>query len=200
MPKVSPTLKRSLKKLPLRKAELEQQFPATTVEVWSFDEHRLGLKPIVRKVWAVVGERPVAVVDYRYEWTYLYGFVHPQTGSTEWLILPRVNVDWFNLALQSFAEAVGAGPNKHILLVLDGAGWHRSERLCIPEGIHLEILPPYSPELQPAERLWRLADEPLVNRCFESLDQLEDVLEERCLTLASMTEDIRALTNYHWWP
>ena len=200
MPKGRRTLKLPLKKLPQRKAELERQFPNAAVELWSSDEHRLGLKPIVRKVWALIGERPVAVVDYRYEWTYLYGFVHPQTGNTEWLILPRVNVDWFNLALQSFAAAVGAGPNKHILLVIDGAGWHRSARLRIPEGIHLQILPPYSPELQPAERLWRLADEPLANRCFDSLEQLEDVLEERCRTLTSMTEDIRALTHYHWWP
>ena len=62
MPKVSRKLKLHLKKLPQRKAELERQFPNATVELWSSDEHRLGLKPIVRKVWALIGERPVAVV------------------------------------------------------------------------------------------------------------------------------------------
>ena len=68
-----------------------------------------------------MGERPIADVNHRYEWTYLYGFVHPQTGETEWFILPRVNTIWFNLALATFAAQVGAGAQKHILLVLDGA-------------------------------------------------------------------------------
>jgi len=168
--------------------------------VWSFDEHRLGLKPIVRKVWAPVGERPIAQVNHRYEWTYLYGFVHPATGQTEWLILPRVNVEWFNQALQVFAQQVGAGPNKQVLLVLDGAGWHRSDKVVVPQGVHLQLLPPYSPELQPAERLWSLADDPVVNRCFEEIEQIEDVLELRCQTLSSMHSEVQALTNYHWWP
>ena len=73
----------------------------------------------------------------------MYSFVHPNSGETEWFLLPRVNVDWFNLALEHFAKALGAGQTKQILLVIDGAGWHRSERVKIPEGIHLEILPPY---------------------------------------------------------
>lgn len=153
----------------------------------------------MRKVWAPIGERPIAAVNYRYEWTYLYGFVPPQTGDTEWFILPRVNTAWFTQALKAFAQAVGAGPDKRILLVVDGAGWHRSQKLEVPEGIHLEILPPYSPELQPAERLWRLADEPLVNRCFDQIGELEDILAERCRTLLTMNDEIRALTHYHWW-
>ncbi len=92
------------------------------------------------------------------------------------------------------------GANTQILLVIDGAGWHRSDKVVVPEGIHLELLPPYSPELQSAERLRRTAGEPLVNRCFDTIDDLEDVLAQRCLTLLSMTDEVQALTNYHWWP
>lgn len=167
--------------------------------MWAFDEHRVGLKPILRKVWSPIGERPIAPVNHRYEWIYLYGFVCPNTGNTEWYILPRVNVNWFNEALKAFAQAVGAGTNKRILLSIDGAGWHRSERVEVPEGIHLEFLPPYSPELQPAERLWSLADEPLVNRCFDTIEQVEDILVERCQTLMNtMQNQIQALTQFHW--
>ena len=151
-------------------------------------------------MWAPIGERPIATVSHRYEWLYLYGIVHPESGQCEWLILPRVNVQWFNLALQDFARVVGAGPEKQILLVIDGAGWHRSERVVVPAGIHLEFLPPYSPELQPAERLWQLADEPLVNRHFETLDELEAVLAQRCCTLSAMPEVVRGRTHFHWWP
>jgi hypothetical protein len=56
------------------------------------DEHRLGLKPIIPKIWAKVGQRPVAEIEPGYDWTYLYRFVHPATGKTEWLILPRVRL------------------------------------------------------------------------------------------------------------
>ena len=78
-------------------------------------------------------------------------------GRTSWLLLPTVDVEVFSLALAAFAEEVGAGPNKHIVLVLDRAGWHSSARLSVPEGIHLVFLPPHSPEVQPSERLWPLS-------------------------------------------
>jgi transposase len=58
------------------------------------------------------------------------------------------------------ARATCAGQSKTILLVMDRAGWHISERLVIPSGMYVEYLPAYSPELQPAERLWSVTDEP----------------------------------------
>lgn len=188
------------KQLPELVQQVQKQHPNAQVEVWAFDEHRLGLKPILKRVWTPIGERPIAVVNHRYEWLYLYGYVQPQTGKTEWFIIPRVNVEWFNLSLKSFATAVGASKNKIILLVIDRAGWHLSQKVEVPEGIILEPLPPYSPELQPAERLWALADEPLVNKNFETLDELETVLAQRCRILTEMTKTIQALTNYYWWP
>ncbi len=91
------------------------------------------------------------------------------------------------------------GKSKIILLVMDRAGWHRSERVILPSGIYVEYLPPYSPELQPAERLWSVADEPLVNKSFDKIQDLEAVLEERCQILSTtMTEPIKNMTNYYW--
>ncbi len=49
--------------------------PAATVSLWAEDEHRLGLLPVVRRVWAPKGQRPTAPVERRYEWLYVYGFV-----------------------------------------------------------------------------------------------------------------------------
>ncbi len=86
----------------------------------------------------------------QYEWVWVYGFVRPRTGDTEWLLLPRVNKELMGLALEHFARAVGAGPTKQVIVLLDRAGWHTSDKVVIPEGIHLEFLPAYSPELQPA--------------------------------------------------
>ncbi len=87
---------------------------------------------------------------------------------------------------------------KKVLLVEDNAGWHRSQKCKIPEGLIIEFLPAYSPELQPAERLWTLIDEPLVNESFETIDEIEELLVKRCNILGEMKEDIKNLTNYHW--
>ena len=119
--------------------------------VWCEDEARLGLKPIVRKAWSPVGHRPRVEVHQRYEWTYLYAFVHPKSGEVRWLILPTVNAEVFSVALEHFAREVGASTKKRIILVLDRAGWHTTKKkLKAPEGIDLEFLPSHSPELQPA--------------------------------------------------
>jgi hypothetical protein len=89
---------------------------------------------------------------------------------------------------------------KHILLVLDQAGWHTSKELKVPEGIDLEFVPSASPELQPSERLWPLSNEGVANRHFEEIEELEEALIERCVALCDQLEVIRSYTRYHWWP
>ncbi|MDB9416501.1 IS630 family transposase, partial [Microcystis aeruginosa CS-556/03] len=64
--------------------------------------------------------------------------------------------------------------------------------------IMLDFLPAYSPELQPAERLWSLVDEPLVNAYFETIEEIEEILITRCQYLETTTNEIKNLTNYHW--
>jgi transposase len=125
--------------------------------------------------------------------------VRPSTGEEQWLLLPTVSVAVFSIALAHFARAVGAGPNKRILLVLDGAGWHAGGDLQIPDGIDLVFQPPYSPELQPAERLWPLVNEVVANRVVETLDDVEALLVERCRTLAGDPERLRDQSRFHWW-
>lgn len=167
--------------------------------MWCEDEHRVGLKPILRRVYVPEGEVPIASVNWRFEWLWLYAWVTPQSGQTYWWILPYVNTTLFSRVLADFAQAFGAGPHKRILLVLDQAGWHSSPKLKIPDGIHLFPLPSHSPELQPAERLWPIVNEPIANRAFDSLDELEAVLVKRCQVLLNQEHLIRGLTHFHWW-
>lgn len=84
--------------------------------------------------------------------------------------------------------------------MLDRAGWYSSPDLDVPEGVHLAFLPPASPELQPAERLWPLLDEPVANRAFATLDELEDVLADRCLVLEAHRRTVKTHTGIRWWP
>src|SRR5262249_59383830 len=86
------------KELRERVREVAAAHPGVPVELWTMDERRVGLKPILRRVWARRGRRPVVRVHHRYRWTYVYGFVRPATGATAWLILPRVAAAGFRLA------------------------------------------------------------------------------------------------------
>jgi hypothetical protein len=158
------------------------------------DEHRLGLRPVLRRVWALSGQRPVVRVYHRYEWLYVYCLVRPSTGHSCWLILPAVNAQVFALALEHVAREGGAGAENRILLVLDQAGYHTSGEVHVPEGIDLEFLPAYSPELQPAERLWPLTNEGVANKFFADLDELEEALIKRCGALADQPALIRSPT------
>lgn len=181
-------------------SDVQTEHPQAQVELWCMDEHRIGLKPLLRKVWALKGRRPGVTVQHRYQWLYLYGFVRPHSGETFWLLMPQVNTSAYSRALQEFAASVGCGRDKQIVLVEDNAGWHTSQKVVVPEGLHRERLPPYSPELQPAERLWPLTNEALVNQHFADLTTLSEVQAERCRTIQHLREQIRSRTHFHWWP
>ena len=179
---------------------MRQAYPAATVCLWAQDEHRLGLLPVIRRVWAPKGQRPTAHVQRQYTWLYVYGFVRPRTGQSWWCLLPTVTTEAFALALATFARDEEIDADHRAVLVVGQAGWHTSPTLVLPEGIDLVFLPPASPELQPAERLWGLVDEPVVNQAFPGLEALETVLVNRCRTLEADWERIKSHTRFHWWP
>ncbi|WP_425556258.1 transposase [Deinococcus rubellus] len=85
-----------------------------------------------------------------------------------------------------------AGHKRDIIPVLDGAGCHTTPLLRCPDGITLVFLPPYSPELQSAERLWQRTDVPLENRHFETLTQLQKTLAAQCCWLEKQQNRIAA--------
>ena len=95
-----------------------------------------------------------------------------------------------------------------MLIVLDNAGWHKAKVLRVRDGLEFVFLPAYqrihgflySPELQPAERLWALCDETVTNRCLESVDALETTLSVQCERLMGDAGRVRAQTLFYWWP
>jgi hypothetical protein len=151
-------------------------------------------------MWAPKGQRPIVKVQTQYEWLYLFAFVRPQTGETIWYILPECNTQAFQVVLDSFAKDRKSSEDPHVLLVLDQAPWHMSKQLELPSGLETLPLPPYSPELQPAEHLWHRSDETIVNRSFQTLDQLQASLSEQCVRLIHQPQLIKDLCLFHWWP
>jgi len=158
------------------------------------------LKPVHRRVWAPIGERPIALGHHRYEWLTSPHSWPPASGETVWYLSNGIDKPFFAKLLEAFARETGAGRDRIIVLQLDNAGWHGLQNLPVPDGIRLVYQPPYSPELQPAEHLWPLVDEPLANTHFDTIDDLDAVVANRCCNLSHDEKIIAQHTNFHWWP
>jgi len=170
--------KRLLKKLP----ELVRKRPEA--EVFFFDEGRFGFQPVTGRRWARKGARPTVVVRPGYQNFYVYSAISPRTGEGVSLFLPWVNTAMMEVFLDHLSQSLG---ERCCFLVMDQAGWHVSGDLKLPANIELVFLPPYSPELNPVERLWQwLKRHSLRNRCYEDLEAIMDAVQD-CLRTATPT-------------
>jgi hypothetical protein len=121
------------------------------VTLWFQDEARVGQKGRLRHRRWTRGRRPPGACDHRFEWAYVFAAVQPASGEASAPVLPEVSTR----ATASFLERLAAAPapDERAVLVLDGAGWHGSKALAVPPNLTLVPLPPYSPELNPVERV-----------------------------------------------
>jgi len=150
---------------------VREQHPDQTVEVWFQDEARFGQKGSLTRVWARRGSRPTRCKQTEYDWVYAYGAANPLTGDSLCWLMPTVNTPLMRLYLDRLARH--AGPTRHIVLVLDQAGWHVAKDLRVPANVTLLFLPPYSPELNPIERIWcYLKEHHLSNRIYADYQAL----------------------------
>lgn len=162
--------------------------------VFFFDEARFGLQPQIARQWALRGKSLSAPIKTGYSNFYLYAAVDPKGGECFILELPRVDTEIVNIFLQELSETYS---DKRILLIWDQAGYHRSKDLQIPANIVIESLPPYSPELNPAERLWRwLRRHACRNRLFKSLDEQAEALTQTIRNLNSAQIAEMCACNY----
>ena len=140
-------------------------------EVWFQDEARFGQKGSLTRVWARRGSRPTRLKQTEYDWVYAYGAANPLSGDSLAWLMPTVNTGLMSLYLEHLGRHVG--PARHVVLVLDQAGWHVAKDLRVPVNITLLFLPPYSPELNPIERVWCfLKEHHLSNRVYADYDDL----------------------------
>jgi hypothetical protein len=116
------------------------------------DEARVGQKGRVGHRWWARGRRPPGRCDKRFERAYLFAAVEPATGADVALVLPEATTAAMGLFLAVFGRSLPE--DVHAALVLDRAGWHGAEALAVPANVTLVPLPPYSPELNPVERVW----------------------------------------------
>jgi transposase-like protein len=102
---------------------------------------------MLTRIWVPRGSRPRAPRDTRYKWAYIFGAVCPSRATTAALVMPRADTSAMNAHLAEIAKTVA--PGAHAVLVMDGAGWHNSSALRIPNNITNVTHPPYAPERNP---------------------------------------------------
>jgi transposase len=160
------------------------------------DEARFGRISDCRYCWAKFPLRPTVKAMLTHQYVYAYAAVSVPQGNFDSLVLPHVNSNCMAIFL---AEISARYPNENIVMVLDGAGWHKSQSMPIPPNIRLISLPPYSPELNPVEHLWdELREKYFHNRAFESLDALEDHLVQGLLNLENNNPRVQSICNWPW--
>ena len=160
------------------------------------DEARFGRLSRCRYCWAKFPLRPTVKAMLIHQYVYAYGAVSIPQGNFDSLVLPHVNGSCMALFL---AEMSRRYPNDNIVMVLDGAGWHKNKSMPIPDNVRLLSLPPYSPELNPAEYLWdELREKHFHNRAFGSLDALEDHLVDALHGLENNGELVKSICNWDW--
>ena len=159
------------------------------------DEARVGQQGTLTRVWAPTGSRPTAVKQCEYDWAYLWAAAEPATGASFAILTPTVDAGLMGRFLDGFAQLLA--PDEHAVLVLDNAGWHVAKALAVPANVTLMFLPPYSPELNPAERLWQwLRSHHLSNRVFADYDDLLDQCERAWRALDAAT--IKSVCACSW--
>src|SRR5215467_13971687 len=203
-PTASPTEQRegaaSLQKrgLAARLTEIAQAHPeAERFEIWSQDEARVGQKGRTGYVWWQRGETPRGPRDVGFQSAWIIGAVCPARDTGVALVMTRIDAAAMNLFLAELSQAVA--PGAHGIVLMDKAGWHTASELCVPENLSLVFLPPYTPELNPIERLWlHLRDNRLSHCVFQTTEGIVDRCCEAWNWLLTETGRIRSLCSYPW--
>jgi hypothetical protein len=168
-----------------------QPDPPLSIRYFVQDESRFGLHTLPGRCITLSGVKPTGQWQWRFQAFWLYGAVEPLTGESFFWHFSHADSDCFQHFLHEFAQAF---PDSLNIMQVDRGRLHTAKRLQIPDNIILLFQPPYCPELNPIERLWQHLKQDLRWQCFDTLQQLQDVLDQRLIQLTPPV--VASLTGY----
>jgi transposase len=145
------------------------------IRYFAQDESRFGLKTVVGRLITSLGVKPLGTWQWQFKAFWLYGAVEPTTGEQFFLQFTHVDSDCYQLFLNQFSQAY---PDTLNILQVDNGAFHKAKALVLPDNIILLFQPPYSPELNPIERLWQHLKKDLRWVLFKDLSQLQTKLDQ----------------------
>jgi transposase len=146
------------------------------------------------KALTIKGIKPVCKYHHKFESLYLFGAFSPINGHHLLLEMPHCNTDAFEVFLNELSHT---NKEEFKILLLDNGAFHKAKRLIIPDNIALIFIPPYSPELNPAEKVWWVLKRALKNRCFQKIDDLMFAITKEAKRLSN--NSIQQLTSYQYY-
>ncbi len=172
----------------------EKSIDKNNLVIMTQDEGRFGRVNIPKASWAPLGMRPNVPKQIVRQSFYVYCAVAPSLGKMSSLILPYCNTEMMNIFLEQVSKDF---KENHIIMQVDGAGWHRSKSLIIPDNITFLNQPPYSPEVNPTEHIWdELREKYLHNKIFNSIDESMDCICIGLNDLSSKPEYLKSMTFF----
>ncbi len=145
------------------------------------------------KALCAIGVKPICPFQQVFKSTYLFGAFSPVNGSKFLLELPFCNTQSFQVFLDEFSSQE---PEEFKLIVLDNGAFHKTKSLKIPSNICLLFLPPYSPELNPAEKMWAIIKRNFTNQLFKDLDQISEFISKTIKSISP--EQIIKTCNFEY--
>ncbi len=188
--------------------EFKQQFPNLVDEalkskdsqdnrpvlLMAQDEGRFGRLGQVMKAWCPKGYRPLVAKQGVRDYVYAYAAIAPALGQMTTLVLPFVNITMMELFLQQVSTDFA---DYFIIMQVDRASWHISDKLNLPDNIRLIPQTPRSPELNPVEHLWEaIRENYFYNEVFESLEKVIDTLCDGLNFFNSVPEKLKSMTYF----
>jgi len=188
--------KRPLKRARQELAKIADTHKGKRIRLFFQDEARIGQKGRVCHVWWTRGERPPGLADKRFTFAYIFAAVEPGTDNAVALVMPEVSTEAMQHFLDRFAATLA--PDEHAVMVLDQAGWHGARALRIPDNVTPLPLPPYSPELNPVERVWLYLKERYLSHRL--LDDYTAIVEAACRAWNRLTAEVGRITSLCSYP
>ncbi len=160
-----------------------------TLNIYFQDESRFGLMTQQKRVLVSKGIKPIGKFQHRYKWLWLWGCFSPITGEAFYWETPYVSNKIFEGCLEDFSQQ---NPRELKILIIDNAGFHALKNIKIPQNIYLIKIPPYCPELNPAEKVWQWMKQRVAMKFFASIEQLQDKITQLVNQLSPQT--IKSIT------
>lgn len=176
----------------------EKQIPLeASVHLWVLDEMRFGLQPVTRRVWTLPGVEVVVPVCPRYQWGYTWGALEiGGEGGAQFFNTTSVCQEFSREFLKQIAAS---DEDAYHIVLQDGAGFHLPEgHEWLPEKVRVLTLPPYSPELNPVERLWDIVKDRICNRVWSELATLETALNKVLVEYSTHSAAVQSLVGQGW--
>jgi len=158
------------------------------------DEAGFGRINKPKYCWCKKGKRPTVPCRHIREYRCAYGAAEPLTGDGFFLVLSYCNTICMEVFLKEPSKTY---PEDIIIPVCDGAAWHKAKNLQIPANIKPVFIPPYTPEMNPIEQIWKeIRNRGFKNEMFTALNKAVDRL---CETICNLTKaSIKSIMGRDW--